>query len=66
MSKEDFISAHEELIEIYMEQHPEASETEAYDKTADAAWDRMVDNMADLGDRLKDQMKEQGTWRVKK
>ena len=63
MSKEMFIDAHMELQQKYMEDHPEASEDEAYDKTADAAYDRMVDKMADLGDRLKDEMKEKGMWR---
>ena len=57
MTKELYMQAHEELIGQYLEDHPEATEAEAYDKTADRAYDRMVDNLADLGDRLKDQMK---------
>ena len=63
MSKEAYMAAHEELIGQYLEDHPEATEAEAYDKTADAAYDRMVDKMADLGDRLKDEMKEKGMWK---
>jgi len=62
MSKELFMVAHEELIGQYLEDHPEATEAEAYDKTADKAYDRMVDKLADLGDALKDRMKEEGIW----
>jgi len=57
MSKELFIVAHEELIEKYLEQHPEATEAEAYDKTADGAYDRMTDKLADMADRLRDRAK---------
>lgn len=58
MSKEHFIAAHEQLIEQYLERHPNATEAEAYDKTADRAYDRMVDNLADLGDSLRKRAKE--------
>ena len=61
-----YIDAHEELIGKYLEDHPDATEAEAYDKTADKAYDRMVDKMADLGDRLKDRMKEEGNWPPRK
>lgn len=55
MSKEMFMAAHEELIQRYLEAHPEATEAEAYDKTADRAYDRMTDKMADtLRQRAKD------------
>lgn len=47
MSKELFMAAHDQLIEEYMEAHPEASEHEAYEKTADNAYGRMTDNLAD-------------------
>jgi hypothetical protein len=50
MSKELFIAAHEQLIEEYLEAHPEATEAEAYDKTADAADGRYRDNFADMAD----------------
>lgn len=60
MSKELFIAAHEELIERYLEKHPEATEAEAYDKTADRAYDHMTDKMADLGDRLRKEARERG------
>ena len=56
--KEWFIRAHEELIEEYLLEHPEATEAEAYEKTADKANDRMAYNMADLADRVKDEYKE--------
>ena len=66
MSKEMFIAAHETLISEYLEDHPEATEAEAYDKTADRAYDRMRDNLADIGDRAKQRMKDEGNWPPKK
>lgn len=62
MSKDHFIAAHEQLIEKYLEAHPDATEAQAYEATADRAYDRMVDNLADMGDRLKDRAKEEGHW----
>ncbi len=58
MSKEHFIAAHEELIERYLEKHPNATEAEAYDKTADGAYDRMRDNLADMADTLRQRAKD--------
>ena len=58
MSKEHFIAAHEELIAEYLDRNPCASEAEAYDRTADRAYDRMVDGLADRADRLRKQMQE--------
>ena len=58
MSKELWIQAHEELVEEYLEEYPDASWTEAYDRTADYASERMGDNLADLGDQLRKQAKE--------
>ncbi len=60
MTKEFFMAAHEELIAEYLERHPNASETEAYDKTADLAYNRMRDRLADLADRLR-VFKKEGT-----
>lgn len=60
MSKEHFIAAHEQLVEEYLEAHPEATEAQAYDRTADAAYDRMRDNLADLADHYRDLAKERG------
>ena len=48
--KDAYIAAHEELIAEFLERHPHISEAEAYDITADAAYDRMVENLADIGD----------------
>lgn len=45
MSRDWFMAAHEALAEEYLEEHPEATEDEAFDKTADAAYDRMRDMM---------------------
>jgi hypothetical protein len=58
MSKELFIDAHEELIGEYLERYPDATEAEAYDRTADRAWDRATDKMADLADTLRKRAKE--------
>lgn len=58
MSKELFIAAHEELIEKYLERHPNATEAEAYEKTADGAYDRMCDRFADMADNLRLRAKE--------
>lgn len=58
MSKELFIQAHEELIEKYLERHPNATEAEAYDKTADGAYDRMSDRYADMIDRARQRAKD--------
>ena len=55
--KELFIQSHEELIEIYLERHPKATEAEAYEKTADAAYDRMTDKYADMIDSARDRAK---------
>ena len=60
MSKELFIQAHEELIERYLEANPNATEAEAYDKTADGAYDRMVDKYADMIDAARDRAKYKG------
>jgi hypothetical protein len=57
MSKEQFIAAHEELISEYLDKHPNATEAEAYDKCADAAYDRMKDRLADMADYLRDKAK---------
>jgi len=57
MSKGLFLQAHGQLIEEYLEAHPEASWADAYERTADAAHDRMCDNMAALADDARDAAK---------
>lgn len=52
------MAAHELLIEDYMEEHPAADWSEAYENTADQAYDRMRDNLADMADNLRKQRKE--------
>ena len=59
MSKELYIAAHEDLIEQYMEAHPEADWTKAYEATAYGAWDRMKDRLADRIDEYRTKWKEQ-------
>ena len=58
MSKEHFMAAHEELVEEYLEQHPEADWSEAYERTSDAAYGRMTDRLADHADTLRQRRKE--------
>ena len=53
------MEAHEELVGKYLEEHPEATEAEAYDKTADAAYDRMVDKYADMIDQARQRKKDE-------
>lgn len=60
--KELYIEAHEELITEYLEAHPEATDREAEDATADAAWNHMTDKLADRADFLRARAKENGTW----
>ena len=60
MSKELYMAAHEELVDEYMEEHPGVSWTDAYYITADAAYRRMKDRLADIADNYRDRMKEQG------
>jgi hypothetical protein len=56
--KEQFIAAHEEEINDYLDRHPHATYGDAYDRTADRAYDRMKDNLADKADNLRLQKKE--------
>lgn len=60
MTKELYIDAHMELVDEYLDEHPEATEQEAYERTADAAYDRMTDRLADMADHYRDLAKERG------
>lgn len=64
--KELYIDAHEELIEQYLLDHPDADRDEAYDKTADRAYDKMVDKYTDMIDAAKQRAKDEGNWPPKK
>jgi hypothetical protein len=57
MSKDLYIRAHERLVEEYLEAHPEADWTEAYERTADAAYQRMRDDFAAMVDAAQDALK---------
>lgn len=61
MSKDHYIAAHEQLIAEYLERHPNATEAEAYDRTADGAYGRYRDNLADIADRVRQRMKDHGS-----
>lgn len=58
MSKDLWIQAHDELVEEYMEDNPSVSWTEAYDRCAEHASERMGDNLADQIDLLNDESRE--------
>jgi hypothetical protein len=57
MSKDAYIKAHEQLIDEYLEDHPSADWTEAYEKTADKAFERARENYADYIDELRSKEK---------
>jgi hypothetical protein len=48
--KEIWIAAHEELIEEYLNEHPDATHTEAYHATADHVDDHYKNNLGDMID----------------
>lgn len=52
--KELYIEAHEELITKYLEENPDATEQDAYNATAYAAYGRMIDKYTDMIDAAKD------------
>lgn len=56
--KEMWIAAHMELVEEYLEAHPDVSWDEAYEITADRADDRFRDNFADAVDAARVRAKE--------
>jgi len=58
MSKEKFIEAHEELMEEYLEIHPNADFTEAYEETSDQVYIRYRDNWLSHVDQIIDEYKE--------
>lgn len=58
MSKDLYIAAHEDLIDEYLETHPDASWSRAYEVTADAAYTRMADRMADMADYFNDSLRD--------
>lgn len=57
MSKELWIIAHEQLVDEYLEDRPEADWREAYEQTIDRVTDRAADNMADMIDHARMMMK---------
>lgn len=62
MDKEMFIAAHEELVEQYLNDHPNATWGQAYEATADGAYDRYRDKWADMADAVKQRAKDEGNW----
>lgn len=60
MSKELFMAAHEELVEEYLVEHPNATWDEAYEATADGTYEHMREKMFDQADYLRMKAKEGG------
>lgn len=56
--KEQFIAAHEALIEEYMESHPGVTYDQAYERCADGAYEKMRDGLADRADMARMRAKE--------
>lgn len=57
MSKDLWIEAHERLIADYMDKHPKADWSRAYDATAPLVDESMVDDIAAKIDELRDRRK---------
>lgn len=62
LGKELFIAAHEELVEEYLAEHPDATWDEAYEATADFAYARSRDKFAEMCDAAKQRAKDAGQW----
>ena len=60
MSKELFMVAHEQCVEEYLEENPDADWSTAYEATADAAGKRYRENVADMIDQARDRAKYEG------
>ena len=58
--KELYMAMQEEMIEEYLNDHPHADWNEAYEATADGAYDRVIDKMADMADAARDRAKYAG------
>ncbi len=52
------MAAHEALVEEFMRDHPGVTWQQAYDCTADAAYDRMADKLADMADHYRQREKD--------
>jgi hypothetical protein len=62
MSKEIFIAAHDQLIEEYFEQHPDATEREASEATEGKIQDRYGDMIGDMIDAARDRAKYEAVY----
>ena len=59
MSKDLFMAAHDELVEEYMNDHPDATFEQAYNAVEHLIDDRYRDKLADIGDAARDRAKYQ-------
>ena len=60
--KDLWIAAHERLVERYLEEHPDADETEAYEATVDGTNEEAADMLADMIDAARERAKYEGHW----
>ncbi len=60
------MAAHERLVERYLEDHPDADWSEAYEATVDGAYDESREMMADMIDGAKMRAKDEGNWPPRK
>jgi len=60
MIKDIFIAAHEELVNEYLDRHPQASQEEAYEKTGNLVYDRYREKFAGLVDDARQKAKYGG------
>lgn len=58
MSKELFMAAHEQLVAEYLDKHPNATWNQAYEATADGAYEHMRESLADRIDTLRQREKD--------
>lgn len=60
MSKDLWIAEHERLVDEYLEEHPDADWTEAYERTADLVDARVADRIGSMIDEARDRAKYEG------
>ena len=59
MSKEQFIAAHEREVADYLDRNPNASWSDAYLKTTERAFVRMVEDEAGRADMIRQRAKDE-------
>jgi len=60
MSKEQWLAAHEREVSDYLDRNPRASWEQAYVRTLDSTYSRMIEDIADRADALRQRAKDEG------